>query len=317
MKNLFFVVFLFFSLFIKAQDFKKVDSIVNLYPDRFSSIVEFSYKVNSDFETDIEKVRAVYYWISNHIFYDYKQLKTSRKKSYFFKNQRELEKFRRYYAENVLRKKTGICEGYSQLMKFVLKYLDIRCEVVSGYVKRNYKAIGSIPNTTSHAWNAVFINQKWHLIDATWSTGNYDNDPTALYFTDTYFMIPPEKMILNHFPKDKQWQLLKEPYPISRFISLPVFNEPYFKSGLSLQEPMKGIIRSKYDKKITLYFDKIDENKSYYYSFKEFNYSYPLEFTKTKNGYKTQIGFKSNRSSDLYIVDDEITALEFKVKLIR
>lgn len=41
-----------------SQDFTKVDSIVKNYPKEFKSIERLANRINSDFETDLEKTRA-------------------------------------------------------------------------------------------------------------------------------------------------------------------------------------------------------------------------------------------------------------------
>jgi len=80
----FLLVFFLFSLqSIIAQDYNKVDSIVNTYSKKFKSIKSFADRISSDFKTKKEKTRAVFYWIANNVTYDYKSLrKKTKKKEY-------------------------------------------------------------------------------------------------------------------------------------------------------------------------------------------------------------------------------------------
>ncbi|NRA91565.1 MAG: hypothetical protein HRU26_02600 [Psychroserpens sp.] len=323
MKQVIIILVFFVSGITCSQDFQKVDSIVSKYPDRFISISDFASAIDKDFDTDIEMVRATYYWISTHIFYDfdgfrnrtevYKPISHESEEEY----QRKLLEMQRKYAESVLEKKSAICEGYTQLLKFTLNEMGIECEVIEGYTNTETKQIGRRRSITDHAWNAIKINDKWFLIDATWSTGNHITHPELFDFSDTYFLIDPEEMILNHYPKEAKWQLLDQPISKNIFLNFPVIKEPYFNSGLKIQEGTQGIIRTKSGKNITLNFEEIDATKTYYYSFENLGHSYPLEFIETESGYETQVLFESTRNSDLYIVVDDYIAIEYKVRLQR
>ena len=312
MKYIFFVLSLLASLLINSQDFKSIDSIVDRYPNKFNSISEFADKVSSNFSTVLEKTRAVYYWVSNHVFYDYNEAKINYRKRYYFKNQKELEIFRRRYAENVLRRKTGICEGYSQLMKFVLRDLGIKCEIVSGYAKNQFKHIGVIQKNTSHAWNAVFVDGKWHLLDATWSTGNDEDEPGKFEFDDFYFFTKPELMILSHYAKDSKWLLLEKPMSKSAFFYAPIFYNYYHKSGLALTK-MNGLIKSSHQ--ITLTFDLIDEANTYSYYIKgsRSRYSQPLKITKIGDKYVAKIPFRKGRKTGLTVYANRKACMTFKI----
>ncbi|WP_296380957.1 transglutaminase domain-containing protein, partial [Winogradskyella sp.] len=177
MRTLLLVFFLFSIQQTSSQNYESIDSIVSTYPKKFKSIEDFASRIRLDFKTDLDKTRAAYYWIANNITYDYK---LSRKEPNSFKIKSKSKsdyeaKFyalKRKYALKVLRKRFAICEGYSQLLTEVLKDLDIISVVVSGFAKRSPNEIGRKRNSSNHAWNAVRIEDKWHLIDVTWSTGN-------------------------------------------------------------------------------------------------------------------------------------------------
>src|SRR5690606_21327728 len=125
------IITLFAFQFSFSQDYKSVDAIVSKYPSKFNSIEQFSNRISNDLKTDIDKVRAVYYWISNHIEYDYKSYRDQKNdyKSINYESgldyQDKLLSIQRKYAEKVFRKNTGVCEGYSQLLKFTLTELGI------------------------------------------------------------------------------------------------------------------------------------------------------------------------------------------------
>lgn len=315
-----FIILIFFSFKVYAlQDYRSVDSLVNKYPQKFNSIEELADKISKDFKTELNKTRAAYYWIANNITYDYKlerkgskphKIKSSSKSDY----EAKLYKLKRKYAEKVLRRKTAICEGYAQLLTEVLKDLDIISVVVSGYAKRFPNEIGKKRSSANHAWNAVRIDKKWCLIDATWSTGNSLYNAKFFNFYDSYFLIDPSKLILSHFPEDNQWQLLKDPISKINYFNLPIYYPAYHTSGLKLENNFNGKIVTQTDSIISIDFADIDENKTYYYSFDE-GKSDKLEFSFENNSYTVLIPYKYRRKKNLTISDGQLALIKFKIVL--
>ena len=67
-------------------------------------------------------------------------------------------------AESIFIKRCGVCEHYAVLFKRLMQEVKIPCYVVSGlaysFVHKDF-----IP----HAWNVVFVNNKWIPLDPTWN----------------------------------------------------------------------------------------------------------------------------------------------------
>lgn len=313
-----YILTLFIVSISNAQDYSNIDSTASKYPNKFKSIKSFADKVRSDFDSDLHQIRAVYYWVANHIAYDYKSLKNNDNGFEFVNSNSNdyevrLSEMHRRYAERALKRKLAVCEGYSQLIKFTLEELNIETKVIHGFAKIFPSEIGYIRNITNHAWNAVKIENQWKLIDATWSTGNDISQPKTFKFTDTYFLIDPENLILSHFPKDKKWQLLDEPISKANYFFKPIFYEAYYNSGLKLNPTVVGIIKVKTRDKIKIIFDDIDLTKNYYYAFKNQHVSKPLVFEKKSGKHIAKIPFNSKRKTELGIYDDTQGVLEFKV----
>lgn len=314
------ILFAYFFFFqnLSSQDYNKIDEIVKNYPSKFKSIEQLANRIKKDFNTDLEKTRAAYYWISNNITYDYKSFLKGTNGYYSIKisdrnYEKEIFALEKEYARKVLKKKTGVCEGYAQLLKFTLTELGVEAYVISGYAKTNSRQIGRIKNTPNHAWNGVKINGEWKLIDATWSTGNTEKNPTTFNFNDTYFFIDPKKMILNHFPKNNKWQLLESPISKKTFFSSPLFLTNYFNSNLILNKKTEGIIKVKNNDTIKLFFDKGNLNKFYTYEFVHEKYSEKFLFKKIDEKYIAEIPFSGKRNSVLTIFNDNKSILEFNI----
>ncbi len=93
-----------------------------------------------------EKVKAIYRYIINSIDYDYQKI----------------DKLDSWYVpdiEQVYQDKKGICYDYSSLFASMLRSQGIPVKLVKGY-SENVEGY--------HAWNEVFIDEKWVTVDTTY-----------------------------------------------------------------------------------------------------------------------------------------------------
>ncbi|MDX2195535.1 MAG: transglutaminase domain-containing protein [Cytophagales bacterium] len=155
-------------------------------------------------DTDALKVRAIFVWMSGNISYDLSMFKSGN--------------VRDQTPEGVLKRKTAVCQGYSELFKKLCILTGVPCEVVAGYSKGfGYRQGRSFKNT-DHAWNTVKINNQWMLLDATWGAGYLnENDDYVASFTEEHFLTAPHRFIIKHLPADPMWQLMKNPIDIKTF----------------------------------------------------------------------------------------------------
>nr|XP_028575862.1 kyphoscoliosis peptidase-like [Podarcis muralis] len=87
----------------------------------------------------------------------------------------------------------------------------IQCEYVRGSC--------SVTGKSNHAWNAVCIDGRWHLLDCTWGSGTVDAAFSEFTFSydEFYFLTHPALFIEKHFPEDPKWQLLKPTVTLEEF----------------------------------------------------------------------------------------------------
>lgn len=171
-----------------------------------------------------EKVRAFYFWITKNIRYDVKR---------FISGKSGPVKLRK-----ILIRKRGLCADYANLFDTLCKSVGIKSCVVSGYSKGIINLDDDLLFINDHAWNAVFINGEWKLLDLTWASGNviylptrwglikkkifpYATIPHKHYYranaNDRYFLAHPKVMIKTHLPENPVWQLLNPALPIDVF----------------------------------------------------------------------------------------------------
>jgi len=176
--------FLFLSLFVVLhsypQKFEKVDEIALSYGSGISDAKVLATHISDDFKNQTDQARALFIWLTHHIDYNINELNYGATNySLRYSSKEELEqKIRARDLEIIhktLQEKRAVCEGYSMVFKEVCDILNIRCEIISGYSRSPFSQIGKLPLSGKHAWNAVYINNQWKLIDTTWGAG-YSRD---------------------------------------------------------------------------------------------------------------------------------------------
>ena len=207
MKKLVWIFFVFHFPFPSFSQYSSIDHALDKIPrSKKKSIEALCEYIKENSTSDLERVRGVYYWISNNIRYDARR---------YFKDKQSFVK-----AEDVFRKRKAVCEGYSNLFMEMCIQMNLECYVVSGYDKGYGYKIGQPLYESSHAWNAVKIGEEWHLCDATWASGEVHKRIFRKFvpkFNDEYFDVKPKELILTHLPELPMWQLLEYPVSIKLF----------------------------------------------------------------------------------------------------
>ena len=96
-------------------------------------------------EADMEKFNRAYDYILNNIVYDHEKAKNVKPP----------------YVPNpykTITNKSGICFDYASLLATMLRYVDVPTRLVKGY---------SNHVNSYHAWNEVYIDGEWHIVDST------------------------------------------------------------------------------------------------------------------------------------------------------
>ncbi|WP_158838511.1 transglutaminase domain-containing protein [Polaribacter sp. L3A8] len=221
----------------KHINFTKADSIAHIYKDKsVNSLPILSLLLTSKLDTDVEKFRAIYSWVSRNIKGDHAAVsKNTRKRKRFKNDSTKLTQwnnsFNKVLFKKLLKDKKTVCTGYAYLIRELCTLANIESKIIDGYGRSAVVNIGklSIPN---HSWNAVKLNNKWYLADATWSTGYTDLSTNTFIFdyNDGYFLTEPQLFIKSHFPLDKKWSLLqKETILTDKFVNAPLIYGATFK----------------------------------------------------------------------------------------
>ncbi|MBL7718419.1 MAG: hypothetical protein JNL72_06265 [Flavipsychrobacter sp.] len=212
-----------FSLQARAQ----VDSTIglNVSGSAANNYRSLAHALCDGVAGDRMKVNAIFNWITHNIKYDVKQLE---------KATLEPDK-----VETVLKKRRAVCDGYSKLFVALCEEVGIKAVQVEGYAKDWTFDNGDQFYIPRHAWNAVYVEGKWQLVEPTWAAGYITQEPGWLkkLFTNTkknplaatgklkfkfrynpqHFLMDPLTFRKKHLPTDPLWQLTDSMMPIAVF----------------------------------------------------------------------------------------------------
>lgn len=237
-----------------GYDFSKADSVAGLYTNYdLGDEKKLVSLLTSNFDSDLDKFRAIFKWITSNISYDldlyHENLKKERALKY---NKTKLDRWRTSFHKKAIRKlfqnKSTICSGYASLLESMCGIAGITCQVVSGFGRSPNIVIGT-GGEVNHSWNAVFINKRWYLCDATWASGYVNEEETKFRreFNSFYFLASPEIFALNHYPKNKNWLLMQNPPSLKEFLFAPHRSIGFRDNKLNAFSPNEGILHLKGD----------------------------------------------------------------------
>ena len=215
-----------------TYDFSSIDAYaLGTSPPAETSIKTLAAYLAKPACNDLEKVRALFVWITENIAYDVSSFVTGKIKP-------EDQK-----AEAVLQDRKAVCAGYAGLFAALGKAMGLEVVCVNGFAKGFRFTPGELKEGDNHHWNAVKISGVWHLLDVAWGAGSLGrNFHFKKEFNDFYFLTPPEQLIYSHFPRDPTWQLLNQPVSRIDFFNQRYVKPPFFKSHLEAVSHHSSII---------------------------------------------------------------------------
>jgi len=320
MKLLISTLFLWLALTnIHAQNFDNVDSRVNLYPNRYASADQLANQITKDFTKDLDRIRAIYTWLAINVSYDLKTLYNGEAQINFSYSsqedlQRKLTAINTHIVNKTLRTNKAICEGYAQTFKMVSEQMGIPCKLVGGFSKVDVNDIGINPTVENHAWNAVKVNNKWYLVDATWGAGYTNGDKWVQRFDDFFFLTDPNKFALTHYPSERGWLFTNKSITKEHFFESPIYDKSFFTNNLKLLSPLQGELFVKPNEHITFTMGNIPKDVTLYYIFNGDKFSEKIEPSCINEKCTFEIPFVQNRDTELILFANKRTILQYKIK---
>ena len=119
------------------------------------------------------KIRKIHTWITNNIAYDTRKNHFSHSAVWAYRN------------------RAAVCDGYSQLLRYMLQQINIDAPIISGFAPR------------AHAWNSVVLENRVLYIDATWDAGYVNRRVFTKRPRENYFLVPEKCLALDHYVNKK------------------------------------------------------------------------------------------------------------------
>jgi Transglutaminase-like superfamily len=195
--------FIFPILGLGQAQFAAVDKKMNAIPESetISTTLIANY-INSNFNTENDKIRAVFYWTTSNIQYDIDNM--------YAINFNETTEDK---INKTLKSKKGVCINYAEIFNDIAKKVGIKSFVIEGYTKQNGKT-----DYVAHAWCGAKIDNKWFVFDPTWGSGGILKNKFVPKINSDYCKADPNKIISSHIPFDYLWQ----------FSNYPVTNQEFY-----------------------------------------------------------------------------------------
>ncbi len=212
---------------LAAQDFSKVDAIARrVHKNDYPSPEALAQALCRTLDSDQDKARVIFTWLAENIRYDINAPTEGTHRVH------SIKEYEDQLAMQAFKKGKGVCMHFAQLYKNMADAVGLECVYINGNSKGSLRG-----GWGSHAWNAVKIQGKWALLDATWGAGYIDEyDKFKKVFLPGFFLTPARIFILDHFPEEEKWQLLDTPIEKAAFKN---------QCAISYGDPVGGITDAK------------------------------------------------------------------------
>lgn len=120
-------------------------------------LVSLADEICIDAETDREKVRAIYYWITNNICYDYDADTV----------------YQNADIGKTVKTKKGICFDFAVLFAALCRSQEIPCYILDGYSRGD--------SSYRHTWNRVYYDNSYWNLDVTYDAIRIQENNGLLY----------------------------------------------------------------------------------------------------------------------------------------
>lgn len=160
--------------------------------------------------------------------------------------------------------------SYTAFFALLCRAAGMPCVIVRGVGKSAGYDVGEqdMSQMTS-TWNAVYVDGQWRLVHAFWAMVGLEGfnkggwtkveqggkavrqkeqankGKTVFMCEEFWFLANPDEFIYFCRPQTVEWQLLKSPWTMDKFVNVPHFTMNYFQSGLTLVSEHSAILKCK------------------------------------------------------------------------
>lgn len=141
--------------------------------------------------TDLEKIRAIHDYLVMEVVYDGALLNMVEEGE----SHTAIAEYDAFYLEGVFNNKKAVCDGISKAFAALANMEGIRCVTVEGYAADDPEGLG-------HAWNKVYLDGDWYIVDAT-SDGTVVGESYEVLSYE-YFLIDEESYSSRYVATNRQ-----------------------------------------------------------------------------------------------------------------
>ena len=323
-KKLRFSFLIFCSLAGFSQNYQVIDQKVRTYP-AFESLSDLGIRIQNDFAADSLRVRAAFIWVTDNMAYGRNTAGSDGLNMHVrYSSERDREEAIYDLVElriaQAFRKKMGVCIDYSLFLNALFEQFGLPSKIITGVVKTEIEDIQGEEKLRNHSWNAVQLNGRWRLMDATWAAGFSDPETGRFVkkYLDHYYFTDPSDFIRHHFPVKEEWQLLEQPVDATSFFSAPIFLPDYCEEDIHLSSQTSGILTLAEGEENYLYFDRLPDIHLMHYTINGDGEFRRMAFKKGEGaGYISKIKLRKrfNREYDyLTIYMNNTPILNFRIR---
>lgn len=330
--SLLFCILSFISVSVRAQytdiahaNFTQADSIADLYSGfSLKDLRKLSYVLTTHLFSEEEKFRAIYKWVCNNIDYDYFLFLQHKQKENKFKTQEEIDAWNKKFSarvfKNLVSNHKTVCTGYAYLVRELANHAGLNCKIIDGYGRTTQANIRGAGNA-NHSWNAVRLNNKWYLCDATWSSGAFDAGLNYIKkFDESYFLSDPAIFVRNHYPLDSAWMLLNHKQTLKEFLNGPLIYSAAFQYHVNPKLPAAFDVTVSKGQPVLFQFTKLSnsaiEKTELYVKGPRRTDLLPIEFSRDKNGVcSAKHSFETKGTHIVHILINNCYALTYTVNV--
>lgn len=128
-----------------------------------ASIKSIANQLTEGMTDNYKKALALHDWVCSYMYYDVDALNADETPA--------------YYANDVVKSGRAVCLGFATLYASLCRAVDIPCNVVSGYAlgideDTEWTDANVNSDEQNHAWNEVYVDGRWVIVDTTWDCTN-------------------------------------------------------------------------------------------------------------------------------------------------
>ena len=183
-----------------------------------NELVSLVESITGGLTENSQKAIAIHDWIAENIFYDWDSYENG--------------EYPPSEAYSVYVSKKSVCAGYANLTSELMRIAGIPARSVNGHSIWTSSQKWSDVNhdKSDHAWNEIYIDGEWKIVDVTWDSKNRFEDGQFIKknFDYAYYMPSVNFFSMNHkinWIENNEDQILQDPVYLYNFETDHIRNE--------------------------------------------------------------------------------------------